>query len=503
MVRHVDINYSELWKNLPWKKFRKNLFRLQCRLYKAIRGNDLKRVNNLQKLILKSRSARLLAIRQVTQLNAGKKTSGVDGKKSLTFLERLELDELLKKNVFNWKHQKLRAIPIPKKDGSKRILKVPNIADRAWQCNIKYAIEPVHEALFNPRSYGFRTGRSAHDCQKLIFQNLNSHVNGKSKQIIEIDIEKCFDRINHNLLMSKVIAPQSVKKGLWRCLKIGTNPEFPDQGTPQGGNCSPLLANIALDGIENIHKSVRYADDMIFILKPKDNPQKILGKISEFLHSLGLNVKASKTRLVEATKGFDFLGWHFIVQKNGKFRCYPSEENYKTFKTKVKAIVNNSNYGAEIKAEKLAPIIRGWRNYHRYCRMSGSRFSLWFLNNRTFKVFIKEPKINRDKAEYLIKKAFPTVPYSENDFVNVKGDCSPFNGDIIYWSKRQSKLYDGATSKTLIRQNHKCGHCGLSFADGEKIHLHHVDRNHDNWTSKNLLAVHKSCHSLIHFCKGK
>jgi RNA-directed DNA polymerase len=502
MVRHVE-NYSESWEKLAWKKIRKNLFRLQCRLYKASRANNRKQIKNLQKLILRSRSARLLAIRQVTQLNSGKKTAGVDGKKSLTPPERLELDEYLKINVFNWKHQKLRKIPIPKKDKSKRILKVPTIADRSWQCLIKYAIEPVHEASFHPRSYGFRIGRSAHDCQRFIFQNLNSHVNGKDKQILEIDIEKCFDRINHNFLMSKIIAPQSVKKGLWKCLKIGINPEFPDSGTPQGGVISPLLANIALDGIENIHKSVRYADDMVFFLKPKDNVNKVLEEIKEFLHQRGLNIKASKTRFVSATDGFDFLGWHIKVQKNGKFRCTPSEENFKTFKAKVKTIVNNSNYGATTKAEKLAPIVRGWRNYHRYCKMSGSKWSLWFINNRTFKVFSKEPKMNRYQAEKLIKKAFPAVPHSENDFINVKGDYSPFNGDIVYWSQRQSKLYDGATSKALVKQDHKCGHCGLKFVDDEKIHLHHKDGNHDNWKPKNLLAVHESCHDFIHMSKGK
>lgn len=502
MVRHVE-NYSESWEKLTWKKFRKNLFRLQCRLYKAIRANNRKRVLNLQKLILRSRSARLLAIRQVTQLNTGKKTAGIDGKKSLTPPKRLELDEYLKINVFNWKHQKLREIPIPKKDGTKRILKVPTIADRSWQCLIKYAVEPVHEALFHPRSYGFRVGRSAHDCQKLIFQNLNSHVNGKDKQILEIDIEKCFDRINHNFLMSKVIAPQSVKKGLWNCLKIGINPEFPDSGTPQGGVISPLLANIALDGIENIHKSVRYADDVTIFLKPKDDANKILEQIKDFLHQRGLNIKADKTRFVSATDGFDFLGWNFRVQKNGKFKSTPSEDNFKAFKAKVKSIVNNSNYGAKVKAEKLAPIVRGWRNYHRYCKMSGSKFSLWFINNRTFKVFNSEPNMSHQRAENLIKKAFPAVPYSENDFVNVLGDYSPFNGDIVYWSKRQSQLYDGATSKALTLQNYKCGHCGLSFVDGERIHLHHIDENHHNWKPKNLLAVHRSCHNFIHTRKGK
>ena len=257
-------SYSERWKNLKWKKLRQNLFRLQRRLWKAIREGDRKRAVNLQKLILKSRSARLLAIRQVTQLNQGKKTAGVDGKAALTFCERFELEELLEKLGHTWSHSKLREIPIPKKDGKVRILKIPTISDRAWQCLIKYTIEPAHEALFHARSYGFRPGRSAHDAQKFLFDNLNSRVNGINKRILEIDIEKCFDRINHNFLMKQVIAPQSIKQGLWRCLKIGVNPMFPNQGTPQGGVCSPVLANIALHGIEDIHKSVRYADDMVF-----------------------------------------------------------------------------------------------------------------------------------------------------------------------------------------------------------------------------------------------
>jgi retron-type reverse transcriptase len=207
---------SELWKNLPWKKFRKNLFRLQCRLWKAVRVGDRKRINNLQKLILKSRSARLLAIRQVTQLNLGKKTAGVDGKASLTYKERVELDKLLKEQVNTWTHSKLREIPIPKKDGTKRILKVPTIKDRAWQCIIKYTIEPAHEAIFHERSYGFRPGRSTHDAQKYLFDNLRSQSHGKDKIILEMDIEKCFDRISHNHLMSQIIAPQSVKLGVWK-----------------------------------------------------------------------------------------------------------------------------------------------------------------------------------------------------------------------------------------------------------------------------------------------
>lgn len=356
--------HSETWSKQDWKKFQKNLFRLQKRIYKAMQDGDLHKVRSLQRLVLKSRAARMLAVRQVTQLNSGKKTCGVDGVKSLNFELRLNLATELKE-ANNWEHQGLREVKIPKKNGKIRTLKIPTIRDRAWQCLVKYALEPAHEATFHARSYGFRPGRSTHDAQRYVFNNLRSFCNGQNKRVIELDIEKCFDRINHSAIMTQVIAPQQIKLGLWKCLKAGVSPEFPAQGTPQGGVVSPLLANIALNGIEDIHTSVRYADDMVFFLKPKDNAEKILEQVQQFLSERGMNVSAEKTKITRTTAGFDFLGWHFKVQKNGKFRSTPSEDNYDKFRKKVKAIVNNPVLATAAKAKKLAPIIRGWRNYHR------------------------------------------------------------------------------------------------------------------------------------------
>ncbi len=152
------LDYREQWKSLDWKKFQRKLFGLQVRMFKAMRKGDYKLVLSLQKLILKNRGARFLAIRQVTQLNQGKKTAGIDRKLALDFKERFELERQLAGNTFTWKHSRLREIPIPKKDGTTRMLKVPTIADRAWQCLVKYALEPAHEATFHARSYGFRPG---------------------------------------------------------------------------------------------------------------------------------------------------------------------------------------------------------------------------------------------------------------------------------------------------------------------------------------------------------
>ncbi|MCY7337659.1 MAG: HNH endonuclease [Chamaesiphon sp.] len=156
------------------------------------------------------------------------------------------------------------------------------------------------------------------------------------------------------------------------------------------------------------------------------------------------------------------------------------------------------------KAIKLAPLVRGWRNYHKYCKMNGGRFSLYFIQHRTFKVFNKETKQNRYTTKQLLDKAFPAVPYAENNHIMVKGIKSPYDGDVTYWSERNSKLYNGMTSKAIKKQSRKCAACGLTFIGEEKVHLHHIDRNHDNWDKKNLVAIHESCHDYVHMSnRGK
>ena len=114
---------------------------------------------------------------------------------------------------------------------------------------------------------------------------------------------------------------------------------------------------------------------------------------------------------------------------------------------------------------------------------------------------LPDTKQNRYTSKKLLDKAFPFVPHSVNKFVNVSGNKSPYDGNITYWSKRNSKLYDNFTSRALKRQNHTCGHCGMKCISDERINLHHQDGNHSNWEIKNLIAVHESCHDYIHMGK--
>ena len=133
--------------------------------------------------------------------------------------------------------------------------------------------------------------------------------------------------------------------------------------------------------------------------------------------------------------------------------------------------------------------------------MSDSRFTLWFINNRAFKVFNKEKKQNRYTSKKLLDKAFPYISRSENKHIMVKGNKTPYDGDLTYWSERNSKLYDGITSKVLRRQNHSCARCGLKTTSEERVHLHHKDGNHRNWETNNLEALHESCHDYTHMSK--
>lgn len=491
---------NEAWKQLPWKKFRKIVFRLQARIYAAQRRGDYKLVKSLQRLLLGSRAAKFLAVRQVTQLNSGKKTAGVDGKVALTPKQRLDLVEELHTGWKTWQHQKLRRVWIPKPDGSRRGLGIPTIGDRAYQCLLKYALEPAAEAGFSAHSYGFRPGRGAWDAQTALFHNLRSQSKGITKHILEMDIEKCFDQIEHKFLMSQIRMPKPALKGLKRAIKAGVRGEFPtsESGTPQGGVISPLLANIAIDGLEDIDpkvRGIRYADDLVFILKPGQDAEKLRTRIDTFLAQRGLKVKEAKTKLVRATEGFDFLGWNFKVKDNGKFISVPSQKNHANVKKKIKAVLGNSSVKLEDRIKRIGTIVRGWRNYHKHCDML--KHSLWHTNHRAWVKISSHKSYTRSKTNKAIKIAFPPVEWKVNSFVKVKGDKSPYDGDMVYWSKRKNAKYDGATARHMRKQDFRCAKCSTLFMPGDTLELHHKDGNHSNWKPSNLEVLHRECHHYM------
>lgn len=394
------------WNTLPWQQLEKKVFKLQKRIYQASERGDVQVARRLQKLLISSWSAKAIAVRKVTQDNQGKKTAGVDGVKTLSPRKRMEM---VRNIQLGSKSKPTRRIWIPKPGRTeKRPLGIPTMNERAKQALVKMAIEPEWEAKFEPNSYGFRPGRSCHDAIGAIYIALGQ----KTKYVLDADISKCFDKIDHQKLLEKLETIPTFRRQIKAWLKSGVMDHsefFPTkEGTPQGGVVSPLLANVALHGLEDLIKKafptrsgyrkgkywgiatpdvIRYADDFLVLHSDIEVIKQCKHLIETWLKDIGLELKPEKTRIshtleeYEGNTGFDFLGFHIQHHKVGKYksgldskkrhlgfklRITPSKKSIKNHLTKIEEVIDKHRAS---KTEKviglLNPIIRGWSNYFR------------------------------------------------------------------------------------------------------------------------------------------
>ncbi len=555
------------WKDINWRKVERCVFKMQKRIFKASQQGNVKLVHKLQRLLLNSWCSKLLAVRRVTQDNQGKKTAGIDGVKSLTPKERITLASQLK--IGN-KSQPTRRVWIPKPGtDEKRPLSIPVMFDRALQALVKLTMEPEWEARFEPNSYGFRPGRSTHDAIGAIYNAIKQ----KSKFVLDADISKCFDKINHEKLLTKLKTYPKLRHQIKAWLKSGVmdgNTLFPtDEGTPQGGVISPLLANIALHGMEerlkeyaetqkwktkkgsNLGKTakrcsislIRYADDFVIMHERLDVIKDCQKIINDWLAEMGLELKPSKTKITHTLDeyqgeiGFNFLGFHIRQYPQGKNQggyspngeklgfktlIIPSQEKVKNHIKKLGNTITKHKSSPQISLLKeINPIIRGWANYYStvvsketfsYCdktlyqqlrrwgKFRHPNKSLKWVHNKYWNSIGTRNWVFSTRED---EKAYKLQNHADIKIVRhikVKGEKSPYDGDLTYWSSRMGSHPEVPSEKAFLlkKQKGKCAYCGLTFRDGDLIETDHIipKKLGGNNSNNNKQLFHRHCHDL-------
>ncbi|HOG46751.1 MAG TPA: group II intron reverse transcriptase/maturase [Anaerolineae bacterium] len=542
------------WKTLPWNGYERKVFKLQKRIYQAARRGDTRTVHRLQRLLTKSWSARCLAVRRVTQENQGKRTAGIDGVKALSPAERMALTNKLNLRL---KARPTRRVWIPKPGTQeKRALGIPVMEDRALQTLVKLALEPEWEAHLEPNSYGFRPGRSCHDAIDAIYISITQ----QPKYVLDADIAKCFDRIDHQQLLEKLQTAPTIRRMIKAWLQAGVmdgKDLFPTMtGTPQGGPLSPLLANIALHGLETAIKEafprkiyrdghgkswqptvIRYADDFIILHRDLAVIEKSKQIAAAWLADMGLELKPSKTHITHTLKahngttGFDFLGFnvrqypvgktHSGRNKEGallgfKTLIKPSKEAIRRHNEALREIIKHHRAAPQAALiTRLNPVIRGWTQYYstvvakkvfaslghqlylKLRRWARHRHPNW--NAR--KIAGKYWRLEKGTWEFAPKEGTSLYQHAHTPItrhIKVQGSRSPYDGDWVYWASRLGRRPElpRRVAKLLQRQKGRCTRCGLYFNTDDKPEVDHIipraEGGEDRYDNWQLL--HRHCH---------
>lgn len=367
--------------------------------------------------------------------NQGSRTAGVDGMTKKTLATETAQAELVREIQAELKSKQFRPMPvrrvyIPKANGKQRPLGIPTLKDRTVQMLLKMVLEPIYESDFLNCSNGFRPQRRTQDCIAL----LDSYINRRNKYywVIEGDIKAAFDSIHHQILlklMAKRIADQRLLKVIERFLKAGIMENClvkrTDIGTPQGGICSPLLANIYLHQLDiywwnkygNLNRKekerrrlrhqgncalIRYADDFLLLTNgSKAEAMRLKNEFKTFLEEeLKLELSQEKTQITHVNEGFDFLGFHVqryvSAHDRPKVLVTPAQENQKKLKLKIKEMTKRKQFQDSplLKISALNAVLRGWINYYRHSNVKGIAKDLDFwVNQRLFTWLAKRHKL--------------------------------------------------------------------------------------------------------------
>ena len=519
-----------------WERHRAIVRKLQVRIVKAQQEGRHNKVKVLQRLLKHSFSAKVLAVKRVSE-NKGKKTPGID--RVIWKNDKDKCRAVRNLATIGYIAEPMRRVFIPKKNGKKRPLGIPTMKDRAMQALHLQGLDPIAETILDGNTYGFRKKRGTADAIKAIFGVVRGNRNC-AQWVIEGDIKGCFDNISHEWLIENT--PMD-KRILTQWLKVGIvyKDEYSETtaGTPQGGIISPCLANLALNGlgsrlqekfmtrkvvngkeINNKVHTIVYADDFIVTGKSREFLEnEVLPEIRRFMSERGLELSPEKTVITHIRDGFDFLGQNIRKYKDIVL-IKPSKENTERFLNNIREIIRKyPTITQEQLIDRLNPKIRGWANYHRHinaketfsyvdyhiyqaiqrwCYRRHSKKGKWWVNKRYFHHTGKRNWIfgvvtpDGNLKELLRAADTPIVRHTK-----IRKEANPYAPEWNqYFEEREGdRMFLNMKGRKRLKemwknQDGKCPVCRdkITKESGWKVHT----------ADDSKCIVHPSCHNEIH-----
>lgn len=536
------LSKARKWQAIDWKLAYQNVSELQNKIViNRLEGKATESLYKLQGELISTFDARAIAVRKVIT-NSGGKTPGMDGvildspEKYYQAIE--DMREIVNKPK-TYKAHPLRRVYIPKANGEQRPLGIPTVKDRIIQALYHLAIDPVVEEQSDPNSFGFRKERSTHDAIGYFRNYMDKAIS--PRWILEADITKCFDRIDHKFLLENT--PMGDKHVLEQWLKAGIiyhgKKEDTVEGTPQGGIISPMLCNVALNGLEKFIKTnmtgkslkikiIRYADDLVVTGATKEILVQCQKLVEQFIAIRGLELNQLKTRITNIETGIDLLGFNIVRKswKSGLNRknnqkdvliIKPSKKGIKSIISKIRDMVKKSKNLTEL-IINLNPVLRGWTEHKRISWHSNKIFQQ--LNLILWRR-LKTKFVNRSMGRTSMRTNYRNIKrWGQTAFTDARGrelfdpakvttkklrlkrlDLNPYlTINRAYFEKLKSiKILNRMKEKLFKKYKHLCPVCGQSLHGEEKIEIHHIKPRKEGGNNRinNLQPLHKICHIKI------